>query len=43
MGGKTTKETMEEGVFKKEFIDEIKRREKDHRLIPAEKVFKKLW
>lgn len=33
----------EEGVFKKEFIQEIKRREKDHRLISAEKVFKKLW
>ncbi|MBP9850894.1 MAG: hypothetical protein KBC47_04340 [Candidatus Peribacteraceae bacterium] len=33
----------EEGIFKKEFVDEIKRREKDHRLIPAEKVFKELW
>lgn len=34
---------MEEGVFKKDFVQEIKRREKNHRLIPAEKVFKKLW
>lgn len=34
---------MEEGVFKKEFVKEIKRREKDHRLIPAEEVFKRLW
>lgn len=32
----------EEGIFKKEFVDEIKRREKDHRLILAEKVFKEL-
>lgn len=34
---------MEEGVFKKSFVDEIKRRSKNHKLIPAEEVFKKLW
>lgn len=34
---------MEEGEFTKEFVKEIKRREKDHTLIPADKVFKELW
>ena len=34
---------MEEGIFKESFIKEIRRREKDHRLIPADTVFKKLW
>ncbi len=34
---------MEEGEFSEKFIREIKRREKDHKLIPAEEVFKKLW
>ena len=33
----------EEGEFKQSFIDEIKRREKEDTLIPAEEVFKKLW
>lgn len=34
---------MEEGEFTKEFVKEIKRREKNHKLIPADKVFKALW
>ena len=34
---------MEEGEFSEKFIREIKRREKNHKLIPAKKVFKELW
>ena len=34
---------MEEGVFKKSFVDEIKRRSKHEKLIPFEKVLKELW
>lgn len=33
----------EEGEFKQSFVDEIQRRSKNHRLISADKVFKKLW
>ena len=33
----------EEGEFKESFVKEIKKREKNHKLISAEKVFKELW
>ncbi len=33
----------EEGEFKQSFVDEIKRRSKEDKLIPAGKVFKDLW
>lgn len=33
----------EEGEFQQNFVDEIKRRSKKHKLIPAKKVFKELW
>jgi hypothetical protein len=33
----------EEGEFKQSFVDEIKRRTKEDKLIPAKKVFKELW
>lgn len=33
----------EEGEFKQSFVQEIQRREKKHKRIPAEKVFKELW
>jgi hypothetical protein len=33
----------EDGEFKQSFIDEIKRREKHEKSIPAEEVFKRLW
>ncbi len=33
----------EEGEFKQSFVDEIQRRSKEDKLIPAEKVFKDLW
>lgn len=34
---------MEEGEFSQQFVREIKRRSKNHTLIPADKVLKKLW
>ena len=34
---------MEEGEFTEKFVAEVKRRSKHDKLIPAEKVFKKLW
>ncbi len=33
----------EEGEFKQSFVDEIRRRVKEEKSVPAEKVFKRLW